>query len=143
MSLGAAIIEDIDHNIWASVTQPALFRIRDLKVADELVPPEVPGVVSMAPDVSDGIWLGLSSGVQTLFRRGQLEPFPTHRPPDHAIRNLLVERDDSIWGATQEGAFLWRNGREQILDSHNGLGCDDIYTLLQDNNGSLWLDRKV
>ncbi len=143
-SLGivTAIIEDIDHNIWASVTQPALFRIRDLKVADELVPPQVPRVVSMAPDVSDGIWLGLSSGFLALFRDGHLESLPTHRPPDHAIRNLLVEPDDSVWGATQDGAFLWREGKEQILDSHNGLGCDDVYTVLQDNNGSLWLDTQ-
>ncbi len=142
LGIVTAIIEDIDHNIWASVTQPALFRIRDLKVADELVPPQVPRVVSMAPDVSGGIWLGLSSGVLTLFRHGQLEPLPMHRSPDHAIRNLLVEPDDSIWGATQDGAFLWRDGKEQMLDSHNGLGCDDIYTLLQDNNGSLWLDTQ-
>jgi len=142
LGIVTAIIEDIDHNVWASVTQPALFRIRDLKVADELVPAQVPRVVSMAPDASDGVWLGLSSGVLALFRHGQLEPRPTHRPPDHAIRNLLVEPDDSVWGATQDGAFLWRDGKEQILDSHNGLGCDDIYTLLLDNNGSLWLDTQ-
>ena len=142
LGIVTAITQDTDHNIWASVTQPALFRIRDLKVADELVPPQVPRVVSMAPDVSDGIWLGLSSGVLALFRHGHLEPLPTHRPPDHAIRNLLVEPDDSIWGATQDGAFLWREGKEQILDSHNGLGCDDVYTVLQDNNGSLWLDTQ-
>ena len=142
LGIVTAIIEDIDHDIWASVTHPALFRIRDLKVADELVPPQVPRVVSMAPDMVEGVWLGLSSGALARLRHGQLESLPTHRQADHAIRNLLVEPDDSIWGATQDGAFLWREGKEQILDSHNGLGCDDTYTLLQDNNGSLWLDTQ-
>ncbi len=142
LGIVTAITEDTDHNIWASVTQPALFRIRDLKVADELVPPQVPRVVSIAADVTEGVWLGLSSGVLARFRHGQFEPLPTHRSPDHAIRNLLVEPDDSIWGVTQDGAFLWREGKEQILDSHNGLACDDIYTVLQDDNGSLWFDTR-
>jgi signal transduction histidine kinase/ligand-binding sensor domain-containing protein len=142
LGIVTAVIEDTDHNIWAAVTQPALFRIRNFEVKDEFVPPQVPRVLSMAADASDGVWLGLSSGVLARFRRGQFEPLPTHRPPDHAIRNLLVEPDDSIWGATQDGAFWWREGKEQVLDSHNGLACDDIYTVLQDNNGSLWLDAQ-
>lgn len=142
LGIVTALLEDTDHNVWAAVTQPALFRIQNLEVGDEFVPPQVPRVASMAADVSDGIWLGLSSGVLALFRHGQLGLLPTHRPPDHAIRNLLVEPDDSVSGATQDGAFLWREGKEQILDSHNGLDCDDIYTVLQDNNGSLWLDTQ-
>ena len=142
LGIVTALIEDTDHNIWASVTQPALFRIQNLEVADEFVPPQVPHVVSMAADVSEGVWLGFSSGVLARFRHGHLEPFPTHRPTGHGIVNLLVEPDDSIWGATQDGAFLWRDGKEQILDTHNGLGCDEVYTLLQDNNGFLWLDTQ-
>lgn len=142
LGIVTALIEDTDHNVWASVTQPALFRIQNLEVADEFVPPRVPRVASMAADVKEGVWLGLSNGVLARFRHGQLELLPTHRPADHAIRNLLVEPDDSIWGATQDGAFLWREGKEQILDTHNGLGCDDIYTILQDNNGALWLDTQ-
>jgi signal transduction histidine kinase/ligand-binding sensor domain-containing protein len=142
LGIVTALIEDTDHNVWASVTQPALFRIQNLKVEDEFVPPQVPRVASMAADVKEGVWLGLSNGVLARLRHGQLEPFPTHRPADHAIRNLLVEPDDSIWGATQDGAFLWREGKEEILDSHNGLGCDEIYTILQDNNGLLWLDTQ-
>ena len=142
LGIVTALIEDTDHNVWASVTQPALFRIQNLKVEDKLVPPQVPRVASMAADVREGVWLGLSSGVLARLRHGHMEPLPTHRPADHSIRNLLVEPDDSIWGATQDGAFLWREGKEQILDTHNGLGCDDIYTLLQDDNGLLWLDTQ-
>ena len=142
LGIVTAVIEDADYNIWASVTQPALFRIQNLKVEDEFAPPQVPRVVSMAADVKEGVWLGLSSGVLARLRHGQMESLPTHRPADHAIRNMLVAPDDSIWGATQDGAFLWRAGKEQLLDTHNGLGCDDVYTLLRDNKGSLWLDTQ-
>ncbi len=142
LGIVTAIIEDRGHDIWAAVTQPALYRIRDLKVTDEFTPPQIPRVVSMAADANDGIWLGLSSGILARFRHGQLESLPTHRPTDHAIRNLLVEPDNSVWGATQDGAFLWNEGREQVLDTHNGLACDDIYTVVQDNNRSLWLDTQ-
>jgi signal transduction histidine kinase/ligand-binding sensor domain-containing protein len=142
LGIVTALIEDTDHNVWAAVTQPALFRIQNLQVQDEFVPPRVPRVMSMAADVKEGVWLGSSNGVLARFRHGQLELLPTHRPADHAIRNLLAEPDGSIWGATQDGAFLWRKGTEQVLDSRNGLGCDDIYALLQDDKGSLWLDTQ-
>jgi len=142
LGIVTALIEDTDYDVWAAVTQPALYRIQNLQVQDEFVPPQVPRVASMAADVKQGVWLGLSSGVLARLRHGQLEPLPTHRPADHAIRNLLVEPDDSIWGATQDGAFLWKEGKEQILDTHNGLGCDDVYTLLEDNKGVLWLDTQ-
>lgn len=142
LGIVTAITEDLDHNIWAAVTQPALYRIQDLKVADEFVPPQIPRVVSVAADMTNGIWLGLSTGVLARLRHGQLEFLPMNRPVDHAIRNLLVEPDNSVWGVTQDGAFLWKGGKEQALDTHNGLGCNDVYALVRDNKESLWLDTQ-
>jgi hypothetical protein len=48
-----------------------------------------------------------------------LENLFTHKPENHAVRNLLALPDGSIWGATQDGAFLWSKGQEQILDFRN------------------------
>ena len=49
-SLGVvtAIVEDVDHNIWVATTQPALFRIQDLAVREEIPPPRIPRVLSLA-----------------------------------------------------------------------------------------------
>lgn len=137
-----AITEDVAHSIWAAVTKPALFRIQDLKVRDELTPPGIPRVMSLAADSSDGIWLGFSSGALGRYSQGKLQIMPTTHPVNHAVRSLLAEADGSVWESTQDGAFLWREGKERILNSQNGLPCDEVYTVLKDNRGSLWLDTQ-
>jgi signal transduction histidine kinase/ligand-binding sensor domain-containing protein len=137
-----AVTEDLDHNIWAATTQPALFRIQDLKVGEEIAPPRIPRVLSLAADPTGGIWLGLATGDLAQYRRGKLEILPTSRPVKHAITNLLAEPDGSIWGATQDGLFRRTEGGEEILNSHNGLPCDTAFALVRDNRGSLWIDTQ-
>jgi signal transduction histidine kinase/ligand-binding sensor domain-containing protein len=137
-----AIAEDMDHSIWVAVTQPSLFRIKDQQVAEEIQPPRIPRVLSMAADPKEGIWLGLSNGNLVRYRRGEMETISTARHPNVALRNLIVESDGSAWWATQEGVFRWKGGKEETLNSANGLGCDDVFGLLIDNRGSLWLDAQ-
>jgi signal transduction histidine kinase/ligand-binding sensor domain-containing protein len=142
LGIVTAITEDVDHNVWAAVTQPALFRIQDFKVRDELAPPQVPRVASMAPDPKGGVWLGLSNGGLARYAQGKVESLSNRLPQNHALRNLLFDPDQGIWAASQDGAFLWNEGREQNLNSQNGLPCDEVYTILKDNRGSLWFDTQ-
>jgi signal transduction histidine kinase/ligand-binding sensor domain-containing protein len=138
-----AITEDTDHNIWAEVTQPALVRIRDLQVREEIAPPRIPRAPSLAADPKGGIWLGLSNGNLARYRQGQLETFPTnHDPNAGSVRNLLVDSDGSTWGATAEGLVVWKQGTIRTLNSRNGLPCDSVFSLVNDRIGSLWLDAQ-
>jgi signal transduction histidine kinase/ligand-binding sensor domain-containing protein len=143
-SLGVvtAIDEDVDHNIWVATTEPALFRIQDLAVREEIKPPRIPRVLSLAADPKDGIWLGLSNGNLARYNRGQLEVMTTNGPGSFSLRNLLVDADGSVWWVTQEGLFRWKTGRVGKLNSHNGLPCDDMFALIKDGHGSLWLDTQ-
>ncbi len=147
-SLGVvtAIVEDVDHNIWVATTQPALFRIQDLAVREEIPPPRIPRVLSLAADPKDGIWLGLSDGNLARYKHGQLDIMTTKRPGSSAVRNLLIDADadgdSSAWWVTQEGLFRWKNGKVGTLNSHNGLRCDDMFALVRDTHGSLWLDTQ-
>jgi len=137
-----AITEDLDHNIWAATTQPALFRIQDFEVREEIAPPRIPRVLSLAADPKDGIWLGLTNGDLARYRRAQLEILPTSRPVKHPISNLLVDPDGATWGVTQDGLFQWKEGKEEILNSYNGLPCDNVFALVKDNREALWLDAQ-
>jgi signal transduction histidine kinase/ligand-binding sensor domain-containing protein len=143
-SLGVvtAIAEDVDHNIWAATTQPALFRIQDLAVREEIQPPRIPRVLSLAADPKDGIWLGLTNGSIARYQHGRLDTVTTNRPGSFSVRNLLIDADGSAWWVTQEGLFRWKEGRVENLTSHNGLPCDDIFALVRDSQGSLWLDTQ-
>jgi signal transduction histidine kinase/ligand-binding sensor domain-containing protein len=143
-SLGVvtSIAEDVDHNIWVATTEPALFRIQNLAVREEIKPPRIPRVLSLAADPKDGIWLGLSNGNLARYQRGQLEMMTTNRPGNVSVRNVLADADGSAWWVTQEGLFRWKTGRVETLNSHNGLPCDDMFTLVRDGRGSLWLDTQ-
>jgi signal transduction histidine kinase/ligand-binding sensor domain-containing protein len=137
-----ALTEDIDHDIWAVTTQPALFRIQDVRVLEEIPPPRIPRVASLAADPKGGIWLGLSTGDLARYKQGKLEILPNRRSRNQPIRNLLADGEDAIWGASSDETFLWDKGKEQTLSSRNGLPCDDVYALANDNRGSLWLDTR-
>jgi signal transduction histidine kinase/ligand-binding sensor domain-containing protein len=143
-SLGVVtgIVEDVDRNIWVATTQPALFRIQDRVVREEIRPPRIPRVLSLAADPKDGIWLGLSNGNLARYKRGQLEMMTTNRPGSFSVRNLLVDTDGSAWWVSQAGLFRWREGKVGNLNTHNGLPCDDIFALVRDSQGSLWLDTR-
>jgi len=47
-----------------------------------------------------------------------------------------------VWGATQDGLFRRNEGKEEILNSHNGLPCDTVFAFIKDNRGALWLDTQ-
>ncbi len=137
-----SLAEDPDGSIWGASTQPSLVHIRNDAVEEEIVPPLVPRVSSMASDSKEGIWLGLWSGALARYRHGQLETLTPSRLNNSSIRNLLVESDGSAWGATHEGLLRWKEGKMEVLDAHNGLPCDDIFASARDNHGSLWLDTQ-
>jgi signal transduction histidine kinase/ligand-binding sensor domain-containing protein len=136
-----AITEDQDHDIWAAVTTPALLRIHNFAVQEEISPPRVPRAESLAADSAGGIWLGLLNGDLARYRQGRIETVVTAPSPSSgAINNLLVDSDGSLWAATGNGLLRWKASRTQRLDSRNGLPCDSINTVVADDRGSLWLD---
>ncbi len=137
-----SITEDSEHNIWARVG-PKLLRIKDMRVRDEIALPQIPKAFTIAADPQGGIWLGINDGDLLRYWNGQMEGFPTKPPPKaRQVRALWPESDGSVWGATEEGLVRWKDGQRKILTSLNGLPCDEIYTLVRDDAGSMWLYAK-
>ena len=137
-----ALTEDTDNNIWVAVTSPTLIRIHEFTVQEEISPPRIPRVESLASDsAGGGIWLGLANGDLARYRQGRIETVVTApSPTSGAINNLLVDSDGSLWAATGNGLIRWKADRTERLSSRNGLPCDSINTVVADDRGSLWLD---
>ena len=134
-----AITEDTDHNIWAEVTQSSIFRIEDLKVREEIKPPQLPRTRALAADPNRGIWLGLTGGNLARYQNGKLETFSANQQNPFLVRNLLVESDGSTWAASVEGLERWKDGKIRTLSSKNGLPCDSVFGLSREKAGALWL----
>jgi len=136
-----AITEDADGSIWAEVVGPkGLVRIYNRQVREELAETQLPPSVSLANDPGGGIWLGLLSGGMARYRDGHPETFPFRRGADRLpVRQIALSSDGSVLGATKEGIIGLHNGKYQALDVRNGLPCNNLYSLIWDDRGTLWL----
>jgi signal transduction histidine kinase/ligand-binding sensor domain-containing protein len=145
--LGAvrAMTEDVDGSIWVATIDTTtnrrrLLRIQDLRIREEISPPQLPDTNTLASDPHGGVWLGLASGDLARYRNGQMEFFSFNQSPhDGPVHSLLVNSDSSVLAATPSGLVGWQNGRLQTLTVRNGLPCDVIYSLISDRKSALWL----
>jgi signal transduction histidine kinase/ligand-binding sensor domain-containing protein len=142
MGAVVAMTEDVDGNIWAEAfgNPGELFRIQDFTIREELSESQVPPANALAADPQGGIWLGLASGDLARYRHHRLETFHLNRAPrEGRVRQILVNSDGSVLGATESGLIGWRNGKMRTLTVGNGLPCDVIYGLIFDREAELWL----
>lgn len=142
--LVAGMAEDSDHNVWAITHAAAgkpltVFRIRDGKVQEQFRAPELPVAWSVAADPHGGIWLGLTTGDLAHYVNGHLEIFRFKSAPDHLVTQVAVSSDGSTFGATAFGLIAWKNGKQQILDTRNGLPCNRVNGMIFDDANNLWL----
>jgi signal transduction histidine kinase len=133
-----AVTEDTDGIIWARIGK-RLDRIENLQVRERIELPQIAMAFKLAPDPAGGIWLGLTNGDLVRYRDGRLETFPALEESKYSIQTLMAESDGSVWAATQEGLLRWKDGTSKLLTTRNGLPCNDIYTMVNDGAGSLWL----
>jgi signal transduction histidine kinase/ligand-binding sensor domain-containing protein len=137
-----AIAEDVDHNVWALVVGSVrlhLFRIVDQRVREEITLSNIPYPRWIAADKEAGIWIGSRTGQLTRYRNGHLEIISLTHGGKLTVESLLVDSDNSLWTATNNGLYRWKDGRLDILDIRNGLPCAAIFSVLKDNRGFFWL----
>ena len=134
-----AITEDIQHNIWVRAGH-YLDRIRDFKLQEELTSSQISTAFTLAANPQGGLFLGLVNGDLVAYEEGRTQTFAAKEVGNtRQIRDLLVESDGSVWGTTVDEVLRWKNGKRKNLTTRNGLPCDGIFALVQDQQGSLWL----
>jgi PAS domain S-box-containing protein len=101
------------------------------------------GAQSLAADRSTGgLWLGFNEGGVAYFSDGQIKA--TYGRAEGLgsgkVSALHVETDGTVWAATEGGLSRIKNGVVLTLTSKNGLPCDAIHWVTQDENHSFWLN---
>jgi signal transduction histidine kinase/ligand-binding sensor domain-containing protein len=94
-----------------------------------------------ADPVQGGVWLGFFLGGVAYFQNGQVRR--SYATADGLgqglVSHLRIDRDDTVWAATQGGLSRVKNGRVATLTSHDGLPCDVVNWSLEDDDHALWL----
>jgi len=139
-----SICADSTGNIWAA-TALALVEIRDGRVTER-----IPWVrlghadraYSLAMDPSSGgIWLGWLGGGLSHIKDGQVQS--TYSVTDGLgkgpVTDIRIDGASTLWAATEGGLSRLKNGRISTLSSANGLPCDRIIWMMEDDTQSVWL----
>lgn len=144
LGLVFSITEDTDDNIWVRDKvgdQANLDEVTGYRLARETASSQIATgfILTAAPDGS--IDLGLVNGDLLEFRNGELmRTIPSHETGNTSqIRDLLVDPDGTIWGTNLNELIAWKGAARRNLTVSNGLPCENIFALTEDDSHAIWL----
>ena len=95
----------------------------------------------VADTLQGGLWLGFRDGGVAYFKGGRIRA--SYESADGLgeghIRGLHLDRDGTLWASIEGGLSRVKNGRIATLTSKNGLPCDSVHWVMEDDNHSFWL----
>ena len=139
-----AIAEDSAGDLWISQDQGFFHLLRGGTV--EQIPWATLGHQGLAlalvgDPVRGGIWLGFSQGGVAYFKDGQVRA--SYAAADGLgggrVNSVQLDRDGTLWAATEGGLSRVKEGRVVTLSSSNGLPCNSVHEVVEDDAHSFWL----
>jgi signal transduction histidine kinase/ligand-binding sensor domain-containing protein len=139
-----SITGDRSGNLWISQDQ-GLLHLLDGSVVEQipwsrLARKDAASVLS--PDPSQGgLWLGFFREGLAYFKDGQVRASyagAAGSGEDH-INNLHLDQEGTLWAATDGGLARVKGGHVAALTSKNGLPCDNVHWVVEDDDHSFWL----
>jgi signal transduction histidine kinase/ligand-binding sensor domain-containing protein len=140
-----AIEQDTAGNLWIANEHAGLFQVFRGSVVQQIpwsTLKENNHVSVMAADVAHGgVWLGFFLGGLAYYSDGQIRASygPAEGLTPGRVSDLQFDKDGALWVATEGGLSQLKNGRVGALNSRNGLPCDAIHWVREDDAGSFWL----
>lgn len=142
-----AIFADRHEGVWISYPGHGLFHAVDYRVVESVTWPwsklgHDQRLSAIVPDpVHDGLWLGFLDGGIAHFKDGQIDKTLGAKDGLGAdqIWNLQVDGEGTLWAATQGGLSRVKDGGVATLNTKNGLPCDAVHWVMQDDASSFWL----
>ena len=140
-----SIAGDSAGNLWISHQDHGLFHLLGGSVVEQ-IPWARLGRKDFASalfsdPVQGGLWLGFFQGGVAYFKDGQVRA--SYAAADGLgegrVNGLQLDRDGTLWAATEGGLSRVKNGRVATLTSKNGLPCDAVHWVMEDDDHSFWL----
>ena len=128
-----AIVGDTKGGIWISYQDLGLVHWRSGAVVERVPWSSLGGNVvasAVAPDpLSGGLWLGFFGGGLLHYSDGQV--LASYGAKDGLgagrVMGFQLDRDGTLWAATEGGLSRLKDGRIATLSSANGLPCDAVH----------------
>jgi len=131
-------------NIWVSQGE-SLFHLRDGSVIERIPWTKLgrpDGVRALVADPSGGgLWFTFRDGGVAYFKAGQVRTSYTVADGlgEGHIRDFQLDREGTLWASTEGGLSRLKDNRFITLTSKNGLPCDSVHWVMEDDDHSFWL----
>jgi len=140
-----SISADESGTLWISGRTQGLLRLFAGSVAERIPWARLghrEAATSLLPDpLQGGLWIGFWDGGVAYFKDGQVRA--SYGVGDGLgegrVANLQLDRDGTLWAATEGGLSRVKNGRGVTLASGNGLPCDAVNWAMEDDAHAFWL----
>jgi ligand-binding sensor domain-containing protein len=101
---------------------------------------EQDGIQGLAEDADGALMIGMREGIRR-FSDGKPEAYPLPGSPQHfRTDKLLRDRDGGLWIGTQHrGLVHVHQGRTDMFSPSDGLSSEDVWSLFEDREGSIWV----
>ncbi len=130
-------------SLWVTSNDYGLVHLANGKITDQVSWQKIGGGPGsgLVPDQDGGVWTGLISGGIAYWRAGQIRnlPLSEDRAGPPRVLELRPDRDGSLWAATENGLYRITNGRVAALTTANGLPCNAVHWIIEDDLSSYWL----
>jgi len=140
-----SISEDIKGNLWIANKNLGLIQLLRGGRVQEISWTELghkDPAMALAPDpLGHGVWIGFYLGGIAYFADGQISASYSAADGlgEGRVNDLRFDQDGTLWAGTNGGLSRLKNGRVATLTSKNGLPCDAIHWVMEDNDHSFWL----
>jgi signal transduction histidine kinase/ligand-binding sensor domain-containing protein len=140
-----SITGDSSGNLWISDQHQGLFHLLGGSMVERIpwanLGRKDSAMALLAGPVPGGLWLGFSQGGVAYFKDGKVRESYTRVDGlgEGIVTSLSLDSDGTLWAATEGGLSRVKNGRVATLTSQNGLPCDTVFWMMQDDAHSFWL----
>ena len=129
--------------LWANPSDYGLVHLVNGKVIQAIPWKDLgaePGA-GLVVDPDGGVWTGLFHGGFDYIEAGQIRRLQLIGPVagSRNVFNLYRARDGALWIAGEAGLARFTNGRTATLTTANGLPCDVVHWMIDDDVSSYWL----
>jgi ligand-binding sensor domain-containing protein/signal transduction histidine kinase len=139
------MVQDAAGNLWIADQNFGLFQLSPEGEVQQLAWARLgrvdPASTGLADPKQGGVWFGFYQGGVAYFKDGKVRAsYGTAEGLGKGfVKDLRLDPDGTLWAATQGGLSRLKNGRIATLTKKNGLPCDAVSWLTEDDAHSVWL----
>ena len=139
-----SIAGDSAGNLWMS-HQEGLFHLLEARLVERIPWAQLgrrePATALLHDARHGGLWLGFRDGGVAYFNDSQIRASyaAAEGLGEGMIRSFHPDASGSLWAATDGGLSRIKDGRVLTLTSRNGLPCNTVHWMMEDDAHAVWL----